>query len=156
MEKIASRRLKSAISPPNNDPERSLTSVLIWIDPETNWYGNSSGKRGRSQIFSDVAIDFCLAIAWVLRAPLRRAIEEVRSVLKTASLDWRIPNYSTLSRRNKEEASFPRRIRRRQPTLHLLLDDDGVSVVLNSDGTGKNISIPRKNPWRGVLLTVKK
>jgi hypothetical protein len=156
MDKPPSTRLKPANSEPLNDLESSLTSVLIWIDPGTTWHGNQSGKRGRSQAFSGVAIEFCLTIAWVLDAPLRHAIEAVRSVLKAASLDWRVPDYSTLSRRNKEVASLPTRVIRRQSPLHLLLDNAGVSVVMNSDGTGKNISIPRQNPWRRVILPIKK
>lgn len=154
MDNPASPKPKTANSKPITDLAPSPTSVLIWIDPGTNWYGNQSGKRGRSQTFSEVAIEFCVAIAWIFDSPLRRAIEAVGSVLGAASLDWRVPDYSTLSRRNKEVA-LPTRVIRRQFPLHLLLDDAGVSVVLNSGETGKNISIPRANPWRRVLLTIK-
>ncbi|NCQ28458.1 MAG: IS5/IS1182 family transposase, partial [Armatimonadetes bacterium] len=31
-------------------------SLTIWFDPEMNWDGIPSGKRGRSQTFSDAAI----------------------------------------------------------------------------------------------------
>jgi hypothetical protein len=146
--KLANSKGITYLAPP-------FTSVLIWIDPGTNWYGPQSGKRGRSQTFSEIAIQFCVTIAWLSGAPLRRAIEAVKSVLRAASLDWRVPDYSTLSRRNKEVvASLPREVIRRKQPLHLLLDNYGISVVMFSDGTGKNIFIPRQNPWRKVVFTI--
>ena len=100
---------KPAPAKPELPPPRAITykkgtftSITIWIDSGMNWYGNRSGKRGRSQTFSMEAIEFCLTIACLLNAPLRRAIEITRSVLKAALLNWPVPNYSTLSRRSKE------------------------------------------------------
>jgi hypothetical protein len=154
MDEPASQKLKTASSKAITYRAPPLTSVLIWIDPGTNWYGPQSGKRGRSQTFSKIAIEFCVSIAWIFGAPLRRAIEAVKSVLRAASLDWRVPDYSTLSRRNKEVVSLQRGVIRRQHPLHLLLDNYGISVVMPSDGTGKNISIPRQNPWRKVVFTI--
>jgi hypothetical protein len=148
-------RLKTANAKPITYLAPSLTSVSIWIDPGTNWYGPRSGKRGRSQTFNQVAIEFCLTIAWILDAPLRRAIEAVRSVLRAASLDWRVPDYSTLSRRNKEVLSLPTRVIRRQPPLHLLLDNAGVSIVLNSNATGPGVSTAHHDHSRKLILTMK-
>jgi hypothetical protein len=156
MDEPAFRKPKTANSKGITYLAPSLPSVLIWIDPGTNWYGPQSGKRGRSQTFSEIAIEFCVTIAWIFGAPLRRAIEAVKSVLRTASLDWRVPDYSTLSRRKKEVASLPMGVIRRQHPLHLLLDNYGVSVAMFSDGTGKDIFIPRQNPWRRVVLTISK
>jgi hypothetical protein len=155
MDKPASPRPKTANSKPINYLAPSLTSVSIWIDPATNWYGPRSGKRGRSQTFSQVAIEFCLTIAWILDAPLRRAIETVRSLLRVAALDWRVPDYSTLSRRNREVLSLPTRVIRRQPFLHLLLDNAGVSIVLDSNAMGPGVSTVHHDHWRKLVLTIR-
>jgi hypothetical protein len=36
-----------------NEALKSRGSLLIWLDPTMNWHGQPSGKRGRSQTFSD-------------------------------------------------------------------------------------------------------
>ena len=48
-------------------------TVIICLDPEMNWHGSASGKRGRSQTFNDIVIQFCLAIKSLGGLPLREA-----------------------------------------------------------------------------------
>jgi hypothetical protein len=104
-----------------------------------DWYGNSSGRRGRSQTFSNAAIDFCLTVARILSVSLRRAIEEIKSLLRTASLDWQVPDYSTLSRRKKQLGRLAvENFCHGKTQAHLLVRDRGVGVVLNSDELGPN------------------
>jgi hypothetical protein len=77
--------------------------LLIWLDPKMNWRGQPSGKRGRSEKFSDQAIQFCLSIKCVFNLPLRQAMGTTQSLLRLAGLDWPVPDYSTVSRRQKPE-----------------------------------------------------
>ncbi len=76
-------------------------SLLIWLDPAMPWYAPASGKPGHQATFSDAAIQFCLSIKALFRLALRQAIGMVEGLIKLAELDWRIPNYSTLSRRQQ-------------------------------------------------------
>ena len=69
-----------------------------------NWRGRPSGKRGRSQTFSDEAIQFCLSIKCLFNLPLRQAMGMVQSLLHLASLDWAVPDYSTISRAPEDAA----------------------------------------------------
>nr|MBV0881036.1 transposase [Noviherbaspirillum sp. L7-7A] len=145
---VTSKRIKPLPS--------SLISVSIWIDPKMDWYGNPSGQRGRSQTFSNAAIEFCLTVAWLLGLSLRRAIEQTKSLLKTASLDWQVPDYSTLSRRKKQFGRLAvEGFCHGKTQAHLLVYDRGVSVVLNSDELGPNHYIAHERNWRMLKLTLK-
>jgi hypothetical protein len=134
----------------------SLTSVSIWIDPKMDWYGNPSGRRGRNQTFSDAAIDFCLTVARILSVSLRRAIEETKSLLRTASLDWQVPDYSTLSRRKKQLGRLAvENFCHGETQAHLLVYDRGVKVVFNSVELGPTHYIAYERNWRMLKLTIK-
>jgi hypothetical protein len=65
------------------------------------WLGAPSGKRGRSQTFLDSAIQFCLTIRCLFGQPLRQSLCMVQSLLKLAQLDWPVPDFSTVCRRQK-------------------------------------------------------
>jgi hypothetical protein len=80
---------------------KSRGSLLIWLDPTMKWHGQPSGKRGRSQMFSDEATQFCLSIKCLFNLPLRQAMGMAQSLLRLAGLDWPVPDYSRVSRRQK-------------------------------------------------------
>ena len=76
-------------------------SLLIWLDQDMAWFAEPTGKRGRSPTFSDAVIQFCLSIKCLFGLPLRQSIGMVESLLKLAGLDWPVPDFSTISRRQK-------------------------------------------------------
>lgn len=76
-------------------------SLHIWFDPETVWLAEPSGKRGRSTTFADAAIQTCLTLKALLGLPLRQTTGLVASLLKLAGVDWGVPDFSTLSRRQE-------------------------------------------------------
>jgi hypothetical protein len=81
------------------------------------WHGQPSGKRGRSQTFSGAAIQFCLSIKCLFNLPLRQAMGMTQSLLHLAGLDWPVPDYSTVSRRQKTlQACHSRTSRGAAPT----------------------------------------
>jgi hypothetical protein len=92
------------------------------------WHGQPSGKRGRSQTFSDGAIQFCLSIKCLFNLPLRQAMGMTQSLLRLAGLDWPVPDYSTVSRRQKTLQVAIGAV----PTttgLHLLADSTGIKML---------------------------
>ena len=50
------------------------------------WVAAPSGKRGRSQKFSDAAIQFCLTIKCLFGLPLHQSLGLVQSLLRMAGL----------------------------------------------------------------------
>ena len=74
-------------------------SLTVWFDKSMSWFATASGKRGRSPKFSDAAIHFCLTVKNLFGLALRQATGLVQSLLSLSGLQWPVPDYSTLCRR---------------------------------------------------------
>ncbi len=107
---------------------RKRGSLLIWLDKEMTWLASHDGKPGRPAVFSDAAIQFCLTIKVLFKLPLRQTTGMVSSLLKMADLDWAVPDYTTLCRRQKTLAvQIP--YRRADGPLNLLVDSTGIKFL---------------------------
>ncbi len=62
------------------------------------WDATPSGRRGRQQTYSAVAIQACLTIKVLFGLPLRQTTGFVESLLELVGLGWTVPNFSTLCR----------------------------------------------------------
>ena len=136
-----------------NEALKSRGSLLIWFDPNMNWYGQPSGKRGRSEKFSDEAIQFCLSIKCLFSLPLRQAVGMTQSLLKLAGLDWPVPDYSTISRRQKTLQVTIGAV----PTktgLHLLVDSTGIKMLGEGEWKTKKHGADYRRQWRKVHLGI--
>ena len=76
-------------------------SLEIWFDPEMHWLSVPRGRPGRPMRFSDSAIELCLTLKALFNLPLRQTTGLVASLIKMAGLDWPVPDYTTLCRRQK-------------------------------------------------------
>ena len=91
----------------HNAALRKRGSLLIWLDKEMAWHAPHDGSPGRPAVFSDAAIQFCLSIKVLFKLPLRQTAGMVASLLQLAGLDWSVPDYSTLCRRQSEMGPWP-------------------------------------------------
>ena len=83
------------------------------------WLAKPTGKRGRQPVYSDAAVQTCLTIKVLFGMALRQTTGFVESLLCLIGLDWDVPDFSTLSRRQKTLAvNIPHR--GSQGPLHLL------------------------------------
>ncbi len=80
---------------------RRRGSLLVWLDREMEWLAPASHRPGRPQTFSDAAIQFCLSIKVLFGLAMRQTIGMVASLLNLAGLDWPVPDFSTLCRRQR-------------------------------------------------------
>jgi len=102
-------------------------SLSIWFDPAMIWEAEPTGKRGRQPDYSDAAIQTCLTMKVLFGMALRQTTGFVESLLRLIDLDWAVPNFSTLSRRQKcLKVNIP--YRASQGPLHLLIDSTGIKV----------------------------
>ncbi|OHX19366.1 hypothetical protein BI344_09640 [Chromobacterium sphagni] len=46
--------------------------LSIWLDTSMTWQARPQGKKGRSQTYSDAAIQFCLTVKNLFRLALRQ------------------------------------------------------------------------------------
>lgn len=108
----------------------------------------SNGKRGRQQSFSDAAIQTCLTLKVLFGMPLRQTTGFVESLLRLAGLDWAVPDYSTLCRRQRTlDVKLP--YRGGTGPLHLLIDSTGIKA----EGEGEWSEEDQKTVWGTVFLT---
>jgi len=58
---------------------RKRGSLLIWLDTDMAWLAPHKGRPGRSPVFSNAAIRFCLSIKVLFKLPLRQTTGMVAS-----------------------------------------------------------------------------
>ena len=87
--------------PAYNEALKRRGSLTIWFDPKMNWDANPTGKRGRARTFSDAAIQTCLTLKVLFGMALRQTTGFVESLLRLTGLDWDVPDFSTICRRQK-------------------------------------------------------
>lgn len=128
-------------------------SLSIWFDPETPWLAEPTGRRGRQPVFADAAIQVCLTLKALFGLPLRQTTGMVASLLDLAGLDWPVPNFSTLSRRQKHlTVLIP--FRPSTGALHLLIDSTGVKVEGDGEWFAKKHGPSKPREWRKVHLGI--
>ena len=128
-------------------------SLSIWFDPETQWLAAPTGKRGRQPVFTDAAIQACLTLKALFGLPLWQATGLVASLFELAGLDWPVPDFSTLSRRQKTlTVHIP--YRPSTGALHLLIDSTGVKAEGDGEWSAKKHGPSKPRDWRKVHLGI--
>ena len=80
---------------------RNRGSLLIWLDKDMSWLAPRDRSPAARRFFSDAAIQVCLTIKVLFKLPLRQTTGMAVSLLKMADLDWAVPDYTTLCRRQR-------------------------------------------------------
>jgi hypothetical protein len=132
---------------------RERGSLLIWLNKEMAWHAPHEGRPGRPPVFSNAAIQFCLSIKVLCRLPLRQTAGMVASLLRLAGLDWPVPDYSTLCRRQKTlKVQIP--YRRGGGPLNLLVDSTGIKVLGDGEWQARKHGVQGRRQWREVHLAM--
>jgi len=106
--------------------------LSVWFDPNIDWHARKNGRRGHPETFSDCAIQFCLTVNVLFGLPLRQTVGLIESLVQMAGLDWPVPDYSTLCRRQAKIAvQIP--FRRPGAPLNLLINSTGVKFRGDGD-----------------------
>ena len=136
-----------------NAARKKRGSLLIWLDREMTWFVPHDGRPGRPAVFSDAAIQFCLTIKVQFKLPLRQTAGMVSSMLRMADLDWAVPDYSTLCRRQKALAvRIP--YRRAEGPLNLLVDSTGIKFLGDGEWQVRKHGPQGRRQWREVHLAM--
>ena len=128
-------------------------SLTIWFDPDMIWAATPTGKRGRQPVYSDAAVQTCLTMKVLFGMALRQTTGFVESLLRLISLDWDVPDFSTLSRRQKTLAvNIPHR--GSQGPLQLLIDSTGIKVEGEGEWNARKHGGAKRRVWRKVHLGI--
>ncbi|MCA2009630.1 IS5 family transposase [Tritonibacter mobilis] len=136
-----------------NQALRQRGSLTVWFDPSMQWEAAPSGRRGRQQAYSDAAIQACLTIKVLLGLPLRQTTGFVASLLELSGLGWAVPDFSTLSRRQKTlDVTIP--YRGSKGAIHLLVDSTGIKVEGEGEWHARKHGGSRRRVWRKIHLGI--
>lgn len=111
-----------------NTALKARGSLTVWLDKSMSWFAAASGKRGRSLQFSDAAIQFCLTVKNLFGLALRQTAGFVQSLLALSGLQWPVPDFSTLCRRQRS-LDVQVTYRPSAAGLHLLVDSTGIKFL---------------------------
>ena len=126
-------------------PIHNFCAITIW--------DRNSGRRGRQQTFSDAAIQTCLTMKVLFGMALRQTTGFVESLLRLIGLDWSVPDFSTLSRRQKFlKVNIP--YRGSQGPLHLLIDSTGIKVEGEGEWNARKHGGPKRRVWRKLHIGI--
>lgn len=139
--------------PAYNEALKRRGSLTIWFDPEMIWEATATGRRSRQQTYSDAAIQTCLSMKVLFGMALRQTTGFVESLLRLVGLDWTVPDFSTLSRRQKTSAvSIPYRGSR--GPLHLLVDSTGIKVEGEGEWNARKHGGSKRRVWRKLHIGI--
>ena len=128
-------------------------SLSIWFDAEMAWEGKPSGHRGRQQAYSDAAIQACLTMKVLFGLPLRQTTGFVESLLELMGLDWSVPDFSTLCRRQKTlPVAIP--YRGSPGPFHLLIDSTGIKAEGEGAWNARKHGGPKRRLWRKIHIGI--
>ena len=136
-----------------NGALRQRGSLTIWLDPDMVWRPAPTGKRARQPSFSDAAIQTRLTMKVLFGMPLRQTTGFVESLLRLVGLDWRVPDFSTLCRRQRRlNVAIPYRGGR--GPLNLLIDSTGIKAEGEGEWNARKHGGPKRRIWRKIHIGI--
>ena len=139
--------------PAYNKALKRRGSLTIWFDPAMTWEAAPTGKRGRQPDYSDAAIQTCLTMKVLFGMALRQTTGFVESLLRLIGLDWAVPDFSTLSRRQKTlKVNVP--YRGSDGPLHLLVDSTGIKVEGEGEWNARKHGGSKRRVWRKIHIGI--
>ncbi len=153
MSSWAPTKYKTRNWPSYNTALKQRGSLSIWFDPEMDWTPPPTGKRGRQQQFSDAAIQTCLTLKVLFGMPLRQTTGFVESLLRLVGLNWAVPDFSTLCRRQKTlNVNLP--FRCGTGPLSLLIDSTGIKSEGEGEWNARKHGGPKRRIWRKIHIGI--
>ena len=130
-------------------------SLTVWFTPQAveAWYYQGPPQRGAQYTFSEVAIQTALTLRLLYHLPLRQTEGFVASVLALMGLDLRVPDHTTLSRRQAGLAVAWPPQRGDQP-MHLVVDSTGLKVYGEGEWKVRQHGWSKRRTWRKLHLGV--
>ena len=139
--------------PSYNEALKRRGALTIWFDPAMTWQAAPTGKRGRQPDYSDAAIQTCLTMKVLFGMALRQTTGFVESLLRLTGLDWAVPDFSTLSRRQKTlKVNIP--YRGSDGPLHLLVDSTGIKVEGEGEWNARKHGGSKRRVWRKLHIGI--
>ena len=137
-----------------NDSLVERGNIEFWMDPKTlkKWKAKLQGKKGRAQLYTDLAIKITLQFGKVFHQKLRQTEGLLKSIFKTANIELPVPDYSTLSKRSGDlQIALPKS---KKDKVILILDSTGLKVYGEGEWKVRQHGVSKRRTWRKMHLAV--
>lgn len=131
-------------------------NITLWFSEEfiAQWYESQhTGKRGASNVYSDIAIECLLMIKAVFKLPLRATQGFGQSLVKLMNVSVEIPHFSTLSRR-QDSLAVALQPRKAQGARDIVIDSTGIKVYGEGEWKVRKHGVSKRRTWRKLHLAV--
>jgi hypothetical protein len=120
---------------------RARGSLTVWFTPEAlaAWTPARTGRRGRPQTYSDLAVEAGLMLRLAFGRPWRQTEGLLGSVMGLLGLDLPVPDHTTFSRRSADLGVATALSKAKGP-VHVVIDSTGL----------RRSSGPASGSWRST------
>jgi hypothetical protein len=138
-----------------NSALRKRGDITIYFTDEAiaGWHPKKTGKRGRPQEYSDVAMEATLLIRQVNHLPLRQTEGFMNSVVCLMKAEIAIPDFSTISKRSIE---LPKLLlsKARESGSVVIVDATGLKVYGKDEWHQEKHAVAPRRTWRKLHIGV--
>jgi hypothetical protein len=139
-----------------NNALKQRGSLTVWISDDViqAWRAMArTGKKGKPQTYSDLAILAMLTLQEIYHLPLRGTCGFTESIFTLLNLTLPVPGFLQLGRRRQTlEVRLPRA--KSQAPLHLVIDSTGVKVYGEGEWKVRQHGYSYRRTWRKLHLAI--
>ena len=133
-------------------------SITFWFSEECieQWLNTErSGKRGRPEKYSSIAIECGLTLKALLKLTFRSTEGFIRSLSELMGLNLEVPDYSLLCKRQRTlEMKLPKKAALAGEKLNILVDSTGLKVFGEGEWKVRQHGTMKKRLWRKLHVAL--
>ena len=128
-------------------------SLTIWFSDDVlkQWYYQGPKQRGAQFTYTDLVIETALSLKAVFRLGFRQSQGLLASILALLGVDLKVPNFSTLCRRQKT-LSVDLGVGRAEQARHIVVDSTGLKVYGEGEWKVRQHGYSKRRTWRKLHL----
>ena len=131
--------------------------ITLWIEEGLieSWINaDKSEKRGRSNTYSDKAIEFCLTLKYLYRLPYRATEGWVNSLFELMNIDLKSPSYTQMQRRSKKLNVKLKRITDYKGNIDIVVDSTGVKIYGEGEWKVRQHGVGKRRTWKKLHIAM--
>jgi len=131
--------------------------ITLWFEGGLieSWIkGDKSGKRGRSNTYSDQAIEFCLTLKYLYRLPYRATEGWINSLFEFMGIKLKSPSYTQMQRRSKKLNVKLKRITKNKGNIDIVVDSTGVKIYGEGEWKVRQHGVGKRRTWKKLHVAM--
>ena len=131
--------------------------ITLWIEDGLveSWINlDKSGKQGRSNTYSDKAIELCLTLKYLYRLPYRATEGWINSLFEMMGIELKSPSYTQMQRRSKKLKVALKRITEHKGSLDIVADSTGLKVYGEGEWKVRQHGVGKYRTWKKLHIAM--